>query len=215
MKIPLALAFLLLGASGAFATVTLQFGSSAIYASNWANGAGVGGSNLVWGIIVDADGDGFDFNDTSNYRSGVSLTAGAQTLTTYATNQVSDDVLYISPALMTLVVSTVDGAATGMNRVTAIANMPMNGNVGTGDNFVIVWFDRTALGGTLQAGDKFGVFGNGIFTLPAESATQPYTSAFTGPDALKPLGFYWQGIPEPSSLLLGLLGGLGFLRRRR
>ncbi len=212
MKTPLIIAALALTASSALATVTLSFGTTSIYASNWANGAGVGGSSLVWGIIVDADNDGFDFNG-AGYNPGVSLASGAQVLTTGAGNQASDDFLYISPALMQLTANTNDGAAIGMNRVTGIANMAMTGNVGTGDNFVIVWFDRTALGGAAQGGDKFGIFGNPAFTLPAESATQPYTSVFGGPEALKPMGFTF--VPEPSSALLGLLGAVGLLRRRR
>ncbi len=213
MKIPHLLAFLLLGASSASATVTLQFGSTSIYATNWANGSGTGGANMVWGIIIDTARDGFDFN-SSGYFFNLSITAGGQSLKD-GQGAASDDFMVISPALMTNVPNTNDGATLGQNRITALASVPYGeSGIDVGDSFVIVWFDRTALGGGQTGyGERFGIFSNPSLTIPADAQTFSYASAFTGPDALKPMSFGF--IPEPSSALLGLLGATGLLRRRR
>lgn len=217
MKTSLILTALALSAASAVATVTVQFSSATVYASNFANAAGAGGSTLVWGIVIDTAGDGFDFsNPLISYKPGSSLTAGGQVLTS-GNDQVSDDFLYIATTPMSLVSaaqSGTDGALQGMNRVTSLANIPFGSfGIGVGDAFAIVWFDETAVGATTQGGDKFGAILNPAFTIAADSTTTPYTSVFAGAEPLQQMNFSF--VPEPSSALLGLLGAVGLLRRRR
>ncbi len=207
------LAALLLGASAASATVTLQFTTSSIYATNFANSTGVGGSTMVWGIVIDTARDGFDFNG-SGYFFNVSMTAGGQSLLD-GSGAPSDDFLFISPALMNLVPGVNDGAAVGQNRITSIVNVPYGSNgIDFGDAFAVVWFDRTALGGAQTSyGNPFGTVTNALFTIPADASVTSYAAAFAGPDPLKPMTYAF--IPEPSCAVLGLLGAFGLLRRRR
>ena len=210
MKTAKTLLILLAATISAQATSTLTFGSSSIFATNWANGVGAGGTLLAWGIVVDTAGDGYD----SGLYQDFNYSTGLQTLNT--STGLSDDVLFIGTAgnLMTLTTNTNDGGAIGLNRIGAIAGVPYTNGVSLNDSFAIIWFNKTVLAGSAGAGEKYGVFQNVGFVLPADgTASQPYTSVFTGSETLKPQGF--TVVPEPSAALLGALGALGLLRRRR
>jgi len=207
MKIKSLLAGLLVLGGVANAAVTLQFSTTSIFATNFANGAGVGGSQMVWGIVVDASGNGFS---TTSYTPGFNYTGN---LSTGAVFTGTDDVLYLAPAVMTLTTNTNDGGAIGLNRITTLTSLVMTGNVSTGDSFAVIWFDKTAVGGASAGGDKFGIFQNAAFVLPADTATQSFASVFTGADSLKTMT--GQLVPEPSVALLGALGAFGLIRRRR
>jgi len=208
---------LLIAATGySQAASTLTFGSSSIFATNWANGAGTGGSLLAWGIVIDTDGDGFD---SSSYFEGTNYATGLQTMKLSASTN-SDDVLFVGSSgnLMTLTTNANDSGAIGLNRIGAVASVPYTNGISQGDSFAIIWFNKTALGGSAVAGDKFGVFTNAAFIMPSDgTASAPFTSVFTGADTLKTMNFSFQGevIPEPSAALLGAVGALGLLRRRR
>lgn len=214
-----AAAALLFTAGSAPATVTLQFSTASIYATNWANAAGAGGSTLVWGIIVDTAGNGFeDFYSSSGVTftgaTGQSLHVG----TTGAPGPLTDDYLFLSPNAMSLTNSSgTDATVSGMNRITSIANIPYGtAGIGSGDAFRLVWFDRTVLNGNSPSFlEKFGFFGDASFVIPPDGNTQPFTSIFVGADPLKPMNTHFDITPEPSSALLGLLGAVGLLRRRR
>jgi hypothetical protein len=85
MKLPQLLALLFLAASSASATVTLQFNTATGSLQNFANSAGVGGSAMVWGILIDTAGNGFSHDAADpgvQYDfAGVTYTAGViQTL---------------------------------------------------------------------------------------------------------------------------------------
>ncbi len=218
-KVLAAAAALFLGTTGAQATVTLQFGSPTIHASNWGDTGGGGTTKLVWGILIDSAGNGFLPISDSYSGQGLSLTAGAyQPLQDNLTHQPTDDLLFLSPALMIPVTNTNDGGVVGQNRITTIANVPIgigpSHPVDSGDHFMIVWFDSTVLNGGSMVGMRFGFFDNPAFVLPSDGATQPFTSIFTGPDALKPMTAKFD-TPEPSTLMLSALGALGLIRRRR
>ncbi len=216
IKILAAAAALFLGTTGAQATVTLVFGTTTTYASNWGdNQAGTGNSKLVWGILIDTSGNGFLPAFDGYSYTGLNLTAGVyQPMNNNINEQATDDLLFLSPALMTTVPNPLDSGVVGQNRITGISGVPIGINgVDSGDRFAIVWFDRTSLTGTSMIGIHFGIFENAAFTMPADSSTFPYNSVFTGADALKPMT--GRIAPEPSTLLLSALGALALIRRRR
>lgn len=217
---------------------TLTFSNTSIYASNWANGLGTSvdpavanGTRMVWGIVVDAGGDGFDATPTNPYANnwtGGTLTGNNSGLqlstTTNGTDfQLSDDVLYISSAVMGQTSATntgVDGGTlAGTNRVLGFSNMNYNAGLGvaTGDAYAIIWFDSLVLGSAATEGLKYGLYNFGD-TLPADPPGGAFdkTAFFAGPDELKTMTMALNtAIPEPSAALLGALGVLGLLRRRR
>src|SRR5687768_7032152 len=110
------------------AAVTLAFSNSTSGAlSNFQNGAGSSTdvnnitNRLVWGVLVDSGGDGFDsiVNSTS-YKSGFSLAANATGFAlSLNTNVVTDDVLYIASATMA-------SSSTAIN--TPVGEVPANQN---------------------------------------------------------------------------------------
>ncbi len=213
-KLLAAAAALFLGTTGAQATVTLVFGSTTTYASNWGDIGGGGTTKLVWGILVDSAGNGFLPVNDGYSGNGLSLTASVyQPLENNLTHQPTDDLLFLSPVLMTAVPNTNDGGVVGQNRITGIAGLPIGTPVDSGDRFAIVWFDATALTGGSMVGTHFGLFENAGLTLPPDTFTSPYTSVFTGVDPLKPMN--GRLAPEPSTLLLSALGALALIRRRR
>jgi MYXO-CTERM domain-containing protein len=172
-------------------------------------------SQRVWGILVDTNGNGFSLG---NYAAGASLAANAaNVLSTYieGVTTTTDDVLYISPNLMVNSVSTVDGGTvSGQGRPTSFANVQTpNGSVG--DQFYVVWFDQTTLGGVTAIGDKYGAFRIPAFTIPADGATVSFASNFVGAEPTQLANLSFTGVPEPSAAVLGALGALGLLRRRR
>ncbi len=211
MKAKLIIPALLLAAGSAFGTVSLQFSNTTNSLANFANGANVGGSSLVWGIVIDAGGNGF----STTYDAGLGLSAGIQTLAG------TDDVFFIQGLMNIFTAAQVtnlqaDGQAAGDNRVTSASSIPFGVNgIGTGDAFKVIWIDRTALGGTATGGTEFGTFANAAFLIPGDGATIPLAATFAGADSLKLMTETFGVIPEPSSALLGLLGAVGLLRRRR
>ncbi len=214
-KVPAAAAALFLGTTGAQASVTLILGNGTSHlASNWGDINGTGTSLMAWGILVDTTGNGFLASFGGYSGQGSSLTAGgAQTLLQNGTFQPSDDVLFMSPALMVPVTNTSDSGVVGQNRITAITTVPLANGVGTGDHFAVVWFDMSQSGSSLQ-GRHFGIFENAAYTLPPDGNNTDYTIVFAGPDPLKPMNGLFD-VPEPSTLLLSALGALGLIRRRR
>jgi hypothetical protein len=78
---------------------------------------------------------------------------------------------------------------------------------------MIVWFDATALGGTIQGGDKYGALPLPAFTIPADGAAVNFSSNFVGVEPVRMADMTF--VPETSTALLGALGALGLLRRRR
>lgn len=215
--------FLSVAAVGVSQAATLTFtnaGAGAI-ASGFGDASGNISSGLVWGIIVDTSGNGFA---SSNWNSGFTLTGGNETgITLQAiTGGATDDVLYINGSATTSLNSATDGAAVGSGRVNSISTVTYAGLVTGNQAFAIVWFDRSAtLNGTVTDGTKFGIITSGTnavppFLLPAaNSAAVDYSVAFAGADPAKSATFTFGLIPEPSTALLGAIGALGLLRRRR
>lgn len=207
----LILSFSLAAATASSASVTLQFSSPTFgMATNWADSSGVGGSRLVWGIVIDTAGNGFD----SHFFQGVNFaTAGGQSLLTPEGNA-SDDYLWLSSNLMATPNATYDGMVPGNNAITNITSIGYNSaGVNAGDAFAIVWFDRTSFSGISNYGDAFGIFTDSSFIIPPDSYTVSFAPLFAGADSLKLMT--GSLVPEPSTALLGLLGIAGLIRRRR
>lgn len=215
MKTLSAIAGLFLAAAAtSSATVTLQFSSATVRATNWANGAGAGGTNLVWGVVVDAYNNGL----AGSYYPNINFGAAPGTVQHLvdANGNATDDVLVLAQNPTILITTAVDGAAVGDNFISSVTSIPVAGTDGinTGDAFAIIWFDQTILSGNSHFDQKYGIFGNAAFTLPSDGSTVSYAfTTFVGPEPLKPMGYAL--VPEPSTALLGLLGIAGLIRRRR
>ena len=181
---------------------------------------------LVWGIIVDGSNNGL--LSGSYLGNGINSTAlhsklGPQILNTSA--GATDDVLYLAGSVFST--SGTGDSSTGKARPLSITNIAMNTNgVGTGDAFSLVWFDldHTDLGSTtltgtantsvpnLLAGLKYGVLGVSQ-AIPTDGQTLTIATNYTGADPVRTANFTL--VPEPSAALLGAVGALGLLRRRR
>jgi len=208
------------------AAVTLSFSTTSVYASNFLNGSGSSdgaAARMVWGVVVDVAGNGFGgASATSAYRGGFNLasTPGGVVMTTTTDgldSVASDDVLFIAGSVMAQNSNANDGSAIGMNRLLSFSNLAYGtGGVAQGQSFAIIWFDALALTGTADTGLKYGVYEmTSLNTLPADPGTYALSPAFTGADAPKAMEYAINVVPEPSAALLGAIGVLGLLRRRR
>jgi hypothetical protein len=216
MKIRILLSVFAL-ASVAQGAMTLQFASTSAVLTNLQNSLGQTNQTLVWGIIVDTTGNGFS---AGQYLPGLAVSDNAvanlpngQFLSTLS--GVSDDLLVISTNLMTL--SGTGDSSTGFARPTNLVSLNYVNGVSQGDAFALVWFDQTTkngVGQTFQAGDNYGFYTRPEFVLPADAGSSvSFASLFEGADIPRPANLEF--VPEPSAALLGALGALALLRRRR
>jgi hypothetical protein len=177
--------------------------STSEYLGNFANAAGVSTGDearMVWGVAVDADGDGFDGDDAMTpYKNTFALASGVTGVSlSYSTDETnsipSDDVLFIAPGVMEKNLNAVDGSTVDMNRVLSL-NMVYGGGVNAGDAFKIIWFDALAFTGTTTVGEiKYGMYALpstlvSIPPLPANAlpgdGVYLYGPASAGADPLK------------------------------
>lgn len=219
--------------SVANAAVTLSFSNATNWLSDFQNGSGssldtvgiAGQENrLVWGILVDGGRDGFDGASATNpYAGGFSLAANTAGLALNLHNSTAtDDVLYIASAVMASSTAALanEGPA-GINRILTFTGLNFNATLGSGeaDPYAIIWFDALALSGTANNGMKYGIFQlpAAINTLPPDGTNaSTYPSQFAGVDSSKTMDFtLGTPIPETSTSLLGAIGALALLRRRR
>ncbi|BCU76064.1 hypothetical protein [Luteolibacter sp. LG18] len=200
------------------ATVTLTIsgvGTGAL--TSLADSSSSTANGLVWGIVVDASGNGFD---TANYQGGWTLNTTAGGILMPGSG---DDVLYI--ATSNNLTATSLGTGGGVGSAISIAGLTLNGGLGVqgsgstlgtvaGDSFAIIWFDRTTLlGGTVAGGSKFGIVTDPGLKLPGDGSNVGYNPLFTSVDPVRPTNLTF--VPEPSAALLGAFGALALLRRRR
>ena len=173
MKLTLSLLVSLLAASAASATITAQISLTSAgngVLAGLQNSSGTQGA-LVWGIVVDTAGDGFDGaagGVAGSYSSGFSyiptVTSASYVGAVDSDGQVlsvgglaSDDVLFLSINLMATTTNTNDGAANQF-RPTQITSVGLGANgVTTGKNFAVIWFNATAFGGTASNGEGYGM----------------------------------------------------------
>lgn len=204
-------AALLFSAASACATVVLQFSSSTVYASNWADSTGNGGGNLSWGVIIDTGDDGFE-TGYGPWQIDPSAAGSAQSLRDI-NGHISDDMLFLSSAAMASIVVANDGSTLGMNRILSIVGIPVDANspINEQNHFQIVWFDQGLT--SFSESQKYGLFSHPSFILPFDGGFETFTGVFAGADPLKPMTHTF--VPEPASAGLLALAGLVLLRRRR
>jgi hypothetical protein len=205
-------------ASQGAATLTFSAvsGATAGVLTNLAGSNGTVNQARAWGILVDTSGDGFKLGEYM--AASNSMVAASKNVLSIASG-VTDDVLYIAPAMMVNSNNaTLDGGslATGnLARPTTFTSMGTpNGSVGQA--FMLVWFDNAAaLGTAAKDGDKYGAFRLPSFTIPADGAAVSFAPNFVGVEPVRLADQSFLPVPEASTALLGALGALGLLRRRR
>ncbi len=220
----LALGGILLAAP-AHATLTLNFNApfGGGISSNFADATGTvptGGASLTYGILIDTASDGFllDYNSDFNLAEGslLDLTTGFGAAT--------DDQLFVSVGLNNQTTDLTGvpegnpsfsggpGALNGAILPDSVAGLP----------FAVIWFDAGQnVGANVPDGSTFGLltdagFQADYFVLPGPGNSNSYDAIFAGEDPVRSANDgVFTAIPEPSSLILLSLGGLGLLRRRR
>jgi len=216
------------------ATVTMSFNSNALGAlSNFLNGAGTGTTAMAWGIVVDTAGNGFAGNSAlTPYDGGFNMAAtGTGTPITLSVSTVAtDDRLFMAPGFMSVNTAITDGNAIGVNKLLSMTSLTLGAaGVAGGQSYAIIWFDSLTRPSSTSTGTKYGVYVPPAFNLSATSglttadklptndgATYSYGPAFLGADSAKSMGFtIGTPIPETSTSLLGAIGALALLRRRR
>ncbi|MFN4944273.1 MAG: PEP-CTERM sorting domain-containing protein [Akkermansiaceae bacterium] len=240
MRIKLILGILFCCVTAGNSAVTITFSNSSTGAlSNFENATGTGSgvdilntsNRLVWGILVDAAGDGFD-GISSAYDDGFSLAADALGISLNLHNgTATDDVLYIASPTMASSGTAIDLPSAGevpanQNRILTFSNLTYGGAVAAGDTIAIMWFNvnGSETRGIAASGLDYGIYllpnvsyggASNANVLPVDGATYTFASAFAGIDTAKTMDFQLGVIPEPSTFLLASLGVLGLLRRRR
>lgn len=190
----------------AFGAVTI--GLSSIAADNFANGAGVATDGLFYGIIVDTNANGF--SSTYTKPGTLELTTSYTLLSGLGAS--TGDVLIMCDF------TTYSGDNPGTIYDIANITLGING-LASAQSFQVVWFD----------GNAIGTLSDASFTLPNDGELKDYPNPFVGTDPVRQAGLAYSGtsgtstgpgatfvaVPEPSAALLGVIGALGLLRRRR
>lgn len=207
--------------SFANATVTLTISNPAtgVFNSLAPSSSATATNGLLWGIIVDADGDGFE---SGLYEGGWTVSSS---LTGVAIPGSTGDLFFLAAASNTTV--TTPGGQGGAGSVVAFNGLNIsadplgNATVNTGDAFAIIWFDSgISIGSSIVAGStRFGLYQNAGFVLPSNGNNQSFASLFStaGAEPVRQASLTFGGavIPETSTSLLGAIGALALLRRRR
>lgn len=212
-KIAFALTTMTLSAAFSHSAVTLQFtqpfSTTGGVASNFANAAGVATNGLIWGVIIDVDATGFfttydPFTPTSD-TTLILGSGGSATTNVLVTSNVNTANNAVSQEFSSGFVPENAGGDGGIGAVTNVAFGGANG-VNQGDAFRLVWFD--------PSGSSAGFVHDGSFVIPADSSTADFSAVFRGADPIRPATGI-SIVPEPSTLLLSVVGVLALLRRKR
>jgi uncharacterized protein (TIGR03382 family) len=200
---------LMAGWSASNAATVFQFNEafSGGISSNLSNAAGLAATNgLFWGIIIDKDGGSLSRTTfdpiVPTFSSVVALTAGGaatDAIVVFADSFTADQ----SFGGGFTDVSGTTGTAGGVSAITVNYT---NGIV-AGQTFQLIWFDSVT--------KTAGVLSSPEFVVPADAGNVvTVDDVFIGADPIRAAtGITF--IPEPSTMMLGALGALGLLRRRR
>jgi len=192
------------------ATCVVQFSNGTNLATGFADASGSAAAGLVWGIIV-SNGDNLFTNITKDFVLATTLgtgTAGTQIGT-------SNDYYFGSSVLTAN--QTTGGEAGALGKIGSLTAITQGASATIGSAFALVWFDRTITSatGTIVAGTKYGILTDAAFVIPASGLTANLSAPFSATgDPIKSANTVTV-VPEPSAALLGALGALGLLRRRR
>lgn len=203
------------------ATVTLHLYSSAGLPNNLANGSVAITNGMQWGVIVDSAGDGFAGGGTSY----TAYTPGSGTAGKLQFNGVDTDDYYI-PGTFTVnagVLINADGGTTPgsgsiVDDVIVDFGLTTTGTntISATDKFALVWFGSA--GNTATAGSKYGFFADNSFVIGSDGGDPEFGAIFAGNDTTRAASNTFQSVgasPEPSRVLLVVVGALGMVVRRR
>jgi hypothetical protein len=173
------------------------------------NRSGVSTNGLTWGLLV-ADSTGTFATNTAISSFTGSLVSGASfgtsSLLFAAINPATTNVTKDHTDFTTSVVTP--GAALSMAYT---LDLPSANSARLAK---LIWFDGVSVGGTVsQSGTQFFGVGASSFALPTTNSATLTVTATDGQNGAANVSF--GVIPEPSAALLGALGALGLLRRRR
>lgn len=119
------------------------------------------------------------------------------------------------------------GSTTGSTAEVALAGLDNSGNVASGNSYAIYWFPGQVVsagpetvggqvGGFSSSGGTPGFSLDGMVIAPnGQDVTQGFATVSGGGNIANALPQAVNLVPEPSAALLGALGALGLLRRRR
>lgn len=184
-------------------------------------------STKVWGFLVDTSAAQDGFLGTGLYSPGASLASATQTILTTLVggNPVNtNDVLAIAANIMVNSDNaTLDGGTIASGTLARPLSLTLNytNGIAAGQQFRLIWFDTTVnAAGTVVAGNAaYGLLSNAVFVVPGDgTANLNLTSNFVGVDPVRTASNTFApgaAVPEPSAALLGMIGALGLLRRRR
>jgi hypothetical protein len=213
MRLPLIVATaLIVAGSASAATVNIQFSSgTSTIATGFADASGNAAPGLVWGIII-SNGD----NTFSPITPGFVLNATTGTGTDGVRIGSTNDYFFGSGTLTST--QGPGGEAGVLGKISQVTNITLGPGATTGAQFAIVWFDRTinSITGTVTAGTQYGLLTDPSFIVPAGGNTLSLADTYfaSAGDPVKSANTVTV-VPEPSTALLGAVGALGLLRRRR
>ena len=211
---------LLLASASANATITIQGYFGTLLTAN--NSAVPDGT--LFALVADSDSSN-SFAGIGNLNSAIpssdaanaAFTAG-QTLTVGGT--LGGDTIFA--------LGTVNSAISGaLGTAAPVITLPLNQNgVFAARNYALYWFPGASYGGgnTATIGTQVGgihstgtpVFDVNGMTIPPDGATvfQGFATTDQGGN-VNPANVHAWVIPEPSAALLGVLGAVGLIRRKR
>ncbi len=203
------------------------------------NVQGIAGTDLPAGrlgiVVVDTGADGFLMGHVTATGGTLNTTTVQDSLTDLLSNVSSLNIgsTFGGDLVIARYTTLVASGDTVMNT----GNWNLTDASAVGKNFAIIWFDllTSASVGNAAAGTNFGIVRGTDWITPASNTgtksfgtgtgSTVYDQITLGSPASAPAGAgvslstnngsMLQIVPEPSSALLGALGALGLLRRRR
>ncbi len=152
-------------------SLTLSDGSNSL-SQLTESGGGSGTNGLLWGILIDTQGEGFgpvihEINQTILLEDGQEL----------------------APGCFFFVGGTTLTGPEGPGTVTTAAAVPAfdSPGVSAGQSFAIIWFDSgIPAGGALVGGMRFGILADPGLLLPSDGTDVTFSHLFPGPDPVRP-----------------------------
>ena len=210
----LSLLFLVAAAIPAGATVTLNYQFGTCFTST----STAVPDGTLWALIGDTNSSG---TFTNGFATNASLT-GTQANAVFTTGQLVTTGSVIGGDTV-LAVGSFNGAGPGTTADTLILALGVNG-AAAGQNFAFYWFPGATGTTTIHVGTQVGGINSLLSEAGLDAMTLPANGAQVSPGAANSdnAGSIANSrftavnlVPESSTALLGALGALGLLRRRR